>query len=374
MTADQTPHTFQVDLRGLVDLLSHHLYSSPRVYCASCCRTRVDAITARRAERARRARAGAAVRRRRTAARRGHRHRPDRGRGAQLLATIGRSSKRDGLEASRGTSSSASSASGCSPASSSPTRSAWSPAPPGRPTRRPWSGAATRRRFVHRRGRCPSSARPEPGTTVHLTARPGCERVARPQERVGELARRLRLAAAVRRTRSATTAVTDAAGRRLGRGPTPVPTARRVALARALPRRSSASPRSTSIDLDVPVAGVRGVGVRAAARRQPGPARPATASTSRACCSPTAPTNCCPTGRSSSAASSTPTRCGPPPRARPLRRTRPSPPYGRRSAPGSGTGSTELAAGDRERLAQFLSVHHLGVKSLARHDDGDAAH
>lgn len=27
-----TDRTFQVDLRGLVDLLSHHLYSSPRVY------------------------------------------------------------------------------------------------------------------------------------------------------------------------------------------------------------------------------------------------------------------------------------------------------------------------------------------------------
>ena len=26
------PHSFQVDLRGLVDLLSQHLYSSPRVY------------------------------------------------------------------------------------------------------------------------------------------------------------------------------------------------------------------------------------------------------------------------------------------------------------------------------------------------------
>ena len=30
---------------------------------------------------------------------------------------------------------------------------------------------------------------------------------------------------------------------------------------------------------------------------------------------------------------------------------------------------TGLAAGDPERLAAFLAVHHLGVKSLARHDD-----
>ena len=50
MTADQTPHTFQVDLRGVVDLLSHHLYSSPRVYLRELLQNAVDAITARRAE------------------------------------------------------------------------------------------------------------------------------------------------------------------------------------------------------------------------------------------------------------------------------------------------------------------------------------
>ncbi|MGO4636682.1 HSP90 family protein, partial [Streptomyces sp. 2RAF24] len=49
MTADQTPHTFQVDLRGLVDLLSHHLYSSPRVYLRELLQNAVDALTARRA-------------------------------------------------------------------------------------------------------------------------------------------------------------------------------------------------------------------------------------------------------------------------------------------------------------------------------------
>lgn len=46
----QSPHTFQVDLRGLVDLLSHHLYSSPRVYLRELLQNAVDAITARRAE------------------------------------------------------------------------------------------------------------------------------------------------------------------------------------------------------------------------------------------------------------------------------------------------------------------------------------
>ena len=41
-------HTFQVDLRGLVDLLSHHLYSSPKVYLRELMQNAVDAITARR--------------------------------------------------------------------------------------------------------------------------------------------------------------------------------------------------------------------------------------------------------------------------------------------------------------------------------------
>ncbi|MEV4623971.1 HSP90 family protein [Asanoa sp. NPDC049573] len=40
--------TFQVDLAGLVDLLSHHLYASPRVYVRELLQNAVDAITARR--------------------------------------------------------------------------------------------------------------------------------------------------------------------------------------------------------------------------------------------------------------------------------------------------------------------------------------
>ena len=40
--------TFQVDLRGLVDLLSHHLYSSPRVYLRELLQNAVDALTAPR--------------------------------------------------------------------------------------------------------------------------------------------------------------------------------------------------------------------------------------------------------------------------------------------------------------------------------------
>ncbi|MEV0728655.1 HSP90 family protein [Polymorphospora sp. NPDC050346] len=41
--------TFQVDLRGVVDLLSHHLYGSPRVFVRELLQNAVDAITARRA-------------------------------------------------------------------------------------------------------------------------------------------------------------------------------------------------------------------------------------------------------------------------------------------------------------------------------------
>ncbi len=39
--------TFQVDLRGIVDLLSHHIYSSPRVYLRELVQNGVDALTAR---------------------------------------------------------------------------------------------------------------------------------------------------------------------------------------------------------------------------------------------------------------------------------------------------------------------------------------
>ncbi|MFJ9456487.1 HSP90 family protein [Kitasatospora sp. NPDC101447] len=40
--------TFRVDLRGIVDLLSHHLYTSPQVYARELLQNAVDAITARR--------------------------------------------------------------------------------------------------------------------------------------------------------------------------------------------------------------------------------------------------------------------------------------------------------------------------------------
>ncbi|WP_026316871.1 HSP90 family protein [Actinokineospora enzanensis] len=40
--------TFGVNLRGVIDLLSHHLYSSPRVYVRELLQNAVDAVTARR--------------------------------------------------------------------------------------------------------------------------------------------------------------------------------------------------------------------------------------------------------------------------------------------------------------------------------------
>jgi molecular chaperone HtpG len=48
VTGNDSSHTFQVDLRGMVDLLSHHLYSSPRVFIRELMQNAVDAITARR--------------------------------------------------------------------------------------------------------------------------------------------------------------------------------------------------------------------------------------------------------------------------------------------------------------------------------------
>ncbi|MDX6280571.1 MAG: molecular chaperone HtpG [Kribbellaceae bacterium] len=86
---------FQVDLHGVVDLLSNHLYSSPRVYLRELLQNAVDAITARRAVEADApGRIDVQVDDRRISV-------SDSGIGlspgqvTELLATIGRSSKRD---------------------------------------------------------------------------------------------------------------------------------------------------------------------------------------------------------------------------------------------------------------------------------------
>ncbi|WP_027942048.1 HSP90 family protein [Amycolatopsis taiwanensis] len=95
---------FQVDLRGVVDLLSHHLYASPRVYVRELLQNAVDAITARRSAEPDCARIDIeSPERTGDGTMRVH----DTGIGLteaeihELLATIGRSSKRDDLGFSR---------------------------------------------------------------------------------------------------------------------------------------------------------------------------------------------------------------------------------------------------------------------------------
>jgi molecular chaperone HtpG len=91
-------NTFQVDLRGIVDLLSHHLYASPRVYVRELLQNAVDAITATPG-----ARSGTVTIESSTVTGDGTLRIADNGIGLtedqvhELLATIGRSSKRDEL-------------------------------------------------------------------------------------------------------------------------------------------------------------------------------------------------------------------------------------------------------------------------------------
>ncbi|MGW5724992.1 HSP90 family protein [Nocardia beijingensis] len=99
--AEHNNYSFQVDLRGIVDLLSHHLYSSPRVYLRELLQNAVDAVTAR-ARLDRTAPTGIRL----TVDESGLRI-SDPGVGLteadvhRFLATIGRSSKRDDIEGAR---------------------------------------------------------------------------------------------------------------------------------------------------------------------------------------------------------------------------------------------------------------------------------
>ncbi|GID97595.1 HSP90 family protein [Amorphoplanes digitatis] len=94
-------NTFQVDLRGIVDLLSHHLYASPRVYVRELLQNAVDAIVAVRQDEP--ATPGRVVIESSDATGDGSLRITDDGIGLteeqvhELLATIGRSSKRDEL-------------------------------------------------------------------------------------------------------------------------------------------------------------------------------------------------------------------------------------------------------------------------------------
>lgn len=93
---------FQVDLRGIVEILSHHLYSSPRVFVRELLQNGIDAITARRQVQS--DHSGSITI---TAHDDGRISFADDGIGLadseirELLATIGRSSKRDELDLQR---------------------------------------------------------------------------------------------------------------------------------------------------------------------------------------------------------------------------------------------------------------------------------
>ncbi|MBC2878578.1 MULTISPECIES: HSP90 family protein [Streptomyces] len=360
MTDDQIPHTFQVDLRGLVDLLSHHLYSSPKVYLRELLQNAVDAITARRAEEPT---APATVR---LHADGGRLRVEDSGIGLteadvhDLLATIGRSSKRDGLESARseflgqfGIGLLA-----CFVVAEEirvVSRSARTPgAPPVEWTARD-DGSYTVRTLA-------DDARPEPGTTVYLAARRGAEDWLA-EERVLTLAKDFG-ALLPHDVRVGDTPVTD-------RPPVwertyPSPSARRAALARHCHELFGFAPLD-AVELDVPVAGVRGVAYVLPQAVSPGRRGghrvhlKGMLLTDRAdellpewaffvrCVVDTDSLR--PTASRESLYDDD-----------------------RLAAVREALGErirdwlAELAAGDQERLRQFLSVHHVGVKSLARHD------
>jgi molecular chaperone HtpG len=244
---------FQVDLRGVVDLLSRHLYASPRVYLRELLQNAVDAITARRSVDPG-APAGVSIEPPEVTSD-GTLRVHDTGIGLtepevhELLATIGRSSKRDGLGFARheflgqfgiGLLS-------CFLVADEVrvlTRSAR-----GGPSVA-WTGFADGRYRVEQ----PAQERPEPGTTVILAPRPGLEHwlgtamVADLAVRFGEL---LPVEVVV-------------AGRRVTTGALPwtrsytTPAARSNGLSSYAERLFGFTPFDT-IDLAVPEAGLTGV-------------------------------------------------------------------------------------------------------------------
>ncbi|MEO3977275.1 HSP90 family protein [Streptomyces sp. CAU 1734] len=358
--AAPAPHTFQVDLRGLVDLLSHHLYSSPRVYLRELLQNAVDAITARRA-----GEPGAPARVRLLASD-GVLRVEDSGVGLterdvhSLLATIGRSSKRDGLETARseflgqfGIGLLA-----CFVVAAEirvVSRSALTPdAPPVEWLARD-DGSYTVRTL-------PAGARTEPGTTVELTARPGAAEWLT-KERVTALARDFG-SLLPHDIRVGETPVTEL--------PAPWdrdrsnPPARRVALALHCHELFGFTPLD-SLDLEVPLAGVRGV-----AYVLPSAVGPSRSSGHRVHLKGMLLTDRAETLLPEWAFF---VRCV-------IDTDSLRPTASRESlyedetlaAVREALGAqvrqwlTGLAAGDPERLRRFLAVHHLGVKSLARQD------
>ncbi|MFA7768102.1 HSP90 family protein [Streptomyces sp. NRRL S-448] len=374
-TPPSTPHSFQVDLRGLVDLLSHHLYSSPRVYVRELLQNAVDAITARHAL------DPAAEVRIRLAASGGRVTIEDSGIGLtaaeahSLLATIGRSSKRggegadlneQGLEATRqeflgqfGIGLLA-----CFVVARQirvVTRSARDP----RAAPVEWlatdDGSYTVRELPH-------EARPEPGTTVVLEARPGAAEWAVPAK-VEELARDYGSLLPYDITfddgeGGEPRPVTDRPA--VWDRPFPTPAARRVALAGHCAQLFGFTPLD-SIDLDLPVAGVRGV-----AYVLPEPTSPAHRAGHRVHLKGMLLTdradNLLPDWAFFVRAVLDTDTLRPTASRENLYDDETLAAV--RDALGARVRGwlAELAASDPDRLAAFLQVHHLGVKSMARHD------
>ncbi|MFI6586694.1 HSP90 family protein [Embleya sp. NPDC050493] len=358
-------HTFQVDLRGLVDLLSHHLYSSPRVYLRELLQNGVDAVTARRAADSQ---APAAIT---ITVEDGGLRVTDTGVGLteadvhRFLATIGRSSKRDALESARrdyigqfGIGLLA-----CFVVADEitvVTRSAQAAdAPPVE-----WKAGADGRYTV--RTLAPEE-REEPGTTVFLTPRRGSESWFA-ADRVIELARDFGALLPYPVTVVADgehTPITDTPA--VWDRPYPTSERRRAALAAYCESRLGFTPLDV-IDLDVPLAGVRG-----AAFVLPEAVSPAMRGKHRVHLKGMLLTE--------NADGLLPdwaffVRC-----VVDTDTLRPTASReslyddeslaGVRDALGGHIRDwlAELAAHDQPRLARFLSVHHLGVKALARHDD-----
>ena len=252
------PRSFQVDLRGLVDLLSQHLYSSPRVYIRELLQNAVDAVTARRL---RDPEAPSAIRI--LVHPDGLRiHDPGIGLSEadahRFLATIGRSSKRDELAEARqeflgqfGIGLLA-----CFTVAESIRVVTRSAAAPDAPTIQ-WLATADGTYTVRRVPAGQELA--EPGTTVELTPRPGAERWF-VGERVVQLAREYGALLPY----EVTVEHEDALVRTTDSPPVwdrayPSPAARREALAAYGESELGFRPLDV-IELDLPLVGIRGVG------------------------------------------------------------------------------------------------------------------
>jgi molecular chaperone HtpG len=248
-----------VDLRGLVDLLSHHLYSSPKVYVRELLQNAVDAVTARRLIDPAFQAATPEVR----VVADGKRLRiTDPGIGLtldevhQLLATIGGSSKRDEeIEGARrdflgqfGIGLLA-----CFTVASVITVTSRSAKDPAAPVVR-W---AARDDGSYTVTEAPTTEHPEPGTTVELVARPG-EDWLQPG-RVIDLAREYGSLLPIAITVSdggEPVPITDTPPPWERQHPTA--TARRLAL-NAYCESALGFPPLDVIDLDVPLSGLKGV-------------------------------------------------------------------------------------------------------------------